>query len=828
MDYDALFRQAEAQALKETAKGAQNNTPPVVTDNTQSLEKLPDPPAWTTDNGINYEGLIEQAETQAKQEEMTANQSQDDGFWPSVSAGDVVDKTVDFGKSLYKAFTGEDKIVPKTEQMKPWQQLPEFNDFSNILKNLGVGVSTMAASNDEIAQIFKESYPGVTVSQDEKGNHIFKSGLDGEQYAVKPGFRWNDLLRLGGTAAMFAPSSKALGAPTVMKEIAAGMGTAGAIEAAQYGLGGEFNPEDVAFEAAFPLAGKYAKTAVKKLFGKADLPGSQTVGQSEDVIRGVDNMPSSQTGGNFQESVIGMPEGAGVEIPDVPYTAGAFQEGIVKKAEKATKGSDEAVAEFAEAVSPDQEMIDSAKRWGIENHLQPDHVSSDFTFKEISQLEKSQKGSVSRTKEVDGLTAIGEKAKLFLEDMKATDDLGALSTDIKDVLINDIETLKGKATKKYNQIASSVPKGERVNIDNVKSYFDEAILEAGSPEELRGMKAKWYGDLVKDKNPTYHTLDGIRRDIGAKMGQRQVFSTDEQRILGELYGRVTRDQEAALGNISKDLIKDWDIAKGFIQKSKGIESDAKSLFGKKMEDSLVNKLIASNKSLSKTDETKLIKMIKAIPKEKRQDFVSSSLLQSFGNATENGVLNYRTFPQWYENMSKSNAGKSAIMSNLPKGSAKKLDDLYKVTDGIRQSVIKYTGTGASLQGHYKNIDSLFGKVISAITDGAKVGSPAAAGFYLGGVPGAIIGGLTGVAMSVRSQGKKSIQDQVFDFTTSPEFKNVLFNMPAPAAKQEGGIKRLLKSKTMKDFVKSTNIKDPEQWIKNAIRQDRTDDQPEEK
>ena len=154
-----------------------------------------------------------------------------------------------------EAITGESRRTETTESLPDWVGLPEFNGMS--LSALKASLGTMTAGPDEIAQILQANFPDVQTRQDEKGNYIFKSAEDGNEYALKPGFRPSDIPRaiFGGLA--FTPAGRATNITGA--GLAAGATEAG-IQATQAGTGGSFDPGQIAASsvggAAVPAIGK--------------------------------------------------------------------------------------------------------------------------------------------------------------------------------------------------------------------------------------------------------------------------------------------------------------------------------------------------------------------------------------------------------------------------------------------------------------------------------------------------------------------------------------------------------------------------------------------
>lgn len=168
------------------------------------------------------------------------------------------DATEDMGfvASAIEAVTGEERSTAETQSLPDWTTMPELNQLST--SSAAASLGTMFTSPEESVKIIQSNYPGVQVRQDEKGNFIMRSE-NGQEYAIKPGFRWSDVPRVAGGILAFIPSA---GAKTVAGAAGSAGLTQGIIEATQAATGGTYNPEEVAMATGFGAGGKYLEQIV--------------------------------------------------------------------------------------------------------------------------------------------------------------------------------------------------------------------------------------------------------------------------------------------------------------------------------------------------------------------------------------------------------------------------------------------------------------------------------------------------------------------------------------------------------------------------------------
>lgn len=141
--------------------------------------------------------------------------------------------------------TGNDRKTETTESLPDWAGMPELNQLS--LASAKTGLGTLLSSPEETAQIIKSNFPQAQIKQDEKGNFVITSSVDGKDYAIKPGFRVSDIPRALGALAAFTPAGRATTIPRMAGATAA---TQGVIEGTQAATGGTFNPAEVAIAGA--------------------------------------------------------------------------------------------------------------------------------------------------------------------------------------------------------------------------------------------------------------------------------------------------------------------------------------------------------------------------------------------------------------------------------------------------------------------------------------------------------------------------------------------------------------------------------------------------
>lgn len=161
-----------------------------------------------------------------------------------------------FFEGIVETVTGAERSTPEIEALPEWTTMPELNELS--LAGARTGIGTMFTGPEESVQIIQANYPGVQVRQDSKGNYILRS-QNGQEYAIKPGFRWSDVPRAIGGILAFTPAGRA----TTIAGAAGGSAlTQAGIEATQAAAGGQFDTGEIAIAGGFGAGGKVIEQAL--------------------------------------------------------------------------------------------------------------------------------------------------------------------------------------------------------------------------------------------------------------------------------------------------------------------------------------------------------------------------------------------------------------------------------------------------------------------------------------------------------------------------------------------------------------------------------------
>jgi hypothetical protein len=759
----------------------------------------------------------------------------------------LIDTLAAIPGQVKEAITGDQRHTAETDALPDWAGMPELNSFS--LASAKTGLGTLLSNPQETVQIIKSNFPGVQVKQDDKGNYLLRSSIDGKDYAIKPGFQVSDIPRAAGAVAAFTPAGRAT---SILGAGAAAAGTQAIIEASQAATGGEFNKGEVAMAGGMGAAVPAVVNAARAVVQPAKTILNRVRGTPDPVATAIETPAAAPA-----NPLAAVPEApATAEV--APAAAAAAPEAVVpnaatmpaadlaqtarKAAEGGIFGGNRATKVLAEQAAPDAKVVDAAKRLGIEDYLQPDHVTTNQAYRELAQAVKSIPGSEARAAELTGLEQVAQRADKLIEDIGGTHDVSTLNTNVKRTLQDSHDQLFKKAGALYDEIRATIPAKSEAPADNVLamikgraddlggvknlSPMEKMILSKLSPAKetikevipgLPGGQPARVRSVQVERAPNYALLDDVRRDLtAAKYKSQGPFKDSDERLITMLEGALRKDQEAAAA--SHGMADTWNLAQATSQTYKGIQDDLRALFGKNLDESLVGDLSRAVKSLPAGDPSNFIRLVKAIPEGMRQDVTASGLNTAFGKSARNGQLNFSTYANWYEGLLRNKQAHTALMANLPLSARKQLSDLYRVSRGISSATRERITTGRinAVKDELKPAENLMGRLY----DAARRSSTAVAvGTVVGHVP--VIGPAMQIAItSALTTGAKSNAIKAVDsLITSHEFTQLAKQAGKPGEK--AATLRLVHSKNFTRFVhavgKPRELGNREKWVLQAMQ-----------
>lgn len=498
--------------------------------------------------------------------------------------------------------------------------------------------------------------------------------------------------------------------------------------------------------------------------------------------------------------------------------------------------------ELAVETMPDAETVEAAKRLGISEHLQPDHVTTSQSYRELSQAIKSFPGSELRAQEIEGLKNVANRANKIIEDAAGTKDISELSANVKNEMAATQQSLENEANKMYKSLRERMPANADAPADNVLAFISKRAEELGGVKNLSPMEKMIYtklkpktktvteadpimagsGEAVAQKvvsaPPSYALLDDVRRDLTAARVKKQgVFKDADTGLIKVLESKLKDDQGAVLARYG--LQDDFSLAQKTVALRKSLEDDMTSLFGKELQGNIVSNLQSGVKGLAKGDTQKLEQILKSVPENMRENVATSGLSYAFGkNAAD---VNFNSYANWYEGLKANKQAFDMLSKYISPDAMKNLDDFYKVSNGIRLASRERIQTGRLnvVKDSLKDADTAIGKIYESAKGVAGKAIVAEIASSSLGAPGA---GLASGITAALVKEKVPLQKAADKLMASDEFKNAvkaISNGAAKDAKKSSVISKVIESTPeWKEFFAKLPKEDQEQILKTSVVQ----------
>ena len=624
--------------------------------------------------------------------------------------------------------------------VKPWQIL------SGRAMKAGLG-GLLTGDPAEIEQMIAANYPEA------------EFGLIGEQKAVRfPSGDYFlqperidplDIARFGVDVAAFTPAGRVIG--TGAKQLAKGAAVAGltqtGMQATEAAVGGEFDPEDVAIEAAMQGGMQVGAPVVKAAAGKVKEAVSPLITKI---------LSKFKTG----ESA-------------APYED-------VAKALSTEKN-------IMPEILADPEVLKAADDLGI--NVNPSVYSTSDIYREMENGLKAMPGSKLSVNEKETVRELSKKADELIVEWAGTTDKSAISADFSERMLSTVKQMEDEASVLYQSFDDVIPKSLKIKPQSTIDFIEDQISVLGGIDNLDPKVAKIYrqitggkGDVFArqeykgmglrqsaDINPTYSLLDKLRRDIGSALKGQGPFKDASQNDLKSLYGTLTDDtlKGAELFGLGDEAA----IAKDLVKRRKALEESLQGALGKDLSKSLMAELSAGVKQLQQGKTGQFNKVMNSIPAEDKQQVAISALNDIFaGSATKAKQFSLEGFVGSYDALQRNPRAASKLWDLVPPEAKARVDAIYKVSKGLVEANKKdLNNPSGSARAIISAMDAPNGIINKLFKVGGQMSAGAAATApFDAGVTGAGFG-----LMNALRNSKTKATEAATDMLTSPGFQEAM-------------------------------------------------------
>lgn len=741
-----------------------------------------------------------------------------------------------FFAGMVESVTGTQRATPETQALPEWTSMPELNQMS--VASFKTALGTLVSNPKETVQILQSNFPGVQVRQDAKGNFLLRSSVDGQEYAIPPGFSMGDIPRALGGILSFTPAGRAR---TVAGAGLAGAGTQAVIEGTQAGTGGTFDTKEVALAGVTGAGGQLAaqqlpkvvqavKQVVKPKPAPAPAAATAAAPAAQPVVQTADQAVPPPAG-TVPPAAPEVPPVATAAAPAAQTTTEAFEEvgDLVRRASGKGLGSQSARDRLAELAAVNPEAKAAADRLGLE--LPFDVFSDNPQIRAAVGLTRSAAGSEAEAAWRTTVSKAVDKADDVIKQFDATFVEGAVapgvvSQKVRDSLTKTRSELSNQAGAIYKRVDEAVPKQSIVTMPKLQETLDTIITEVGegglSAQEKKLLK------MIQDGDVTYGRLMREKNLIGqAVAGKDSPYGNMEAGALKRLYAALADDQLGAVGEIGGEALRqELRGANLLYAKERALGKRIINAFGEDVEGSIASKMRLAITSAAKGDSADFMKLMKLVPEDLRKETVATALasVTRSGRGAERGAFGFSEFADLYPKLRANAPIYKQVVDALGPEAHKTMRDLYEVSKRITEARANVLTTGKANQALVESMkaEGLVSKVMESTT-GKVVTTGVAA---MGGGP--IAAAATTGVMSALSSGKKDAVEAAGKLFASDEFQKLAIEAATKGDASKEAIKRLSMSQSFMNFAKAANLpRDPgklEQWIVNALQTERQFDQ----
>jgi hypothetical protein len=463
---------------------------------------------------------------------------------------------------------------------------------------------------------------------------------------------------------------------------------------------------------------------------------------------------------------------------------------ITETTAKALQGSRKAEKALAEAAAGEAEIGgvrvgEAAKKLGIERGEVPQEIlSGSPEFQALIKEGAATGESLLAKRQNEFLTRVADKSREILQKAGSSEDLGALSDDIKDTILKESQKYQADENALFSQLSQKPIVRTIHKPTNTLQEVETALIDAGipqstldkiklgqklSPQELNEFNPKFaslspitkniFKTIYEDQKPTINTINQARKKLGDWLaGEKGEFSNATRGEVKKFYGLLSDDYDAALSAFP-ELEGVRQQAFALTKARKAHEENVVNLFGKELSDSLVPKVSRAIGAAAKGDSDKIKNILSAVPEDQRAEVIATGIQNI---VSKEGKFDAQKFTQWYNSLKGSknepSAAYNALFDQLPPEAKSNFDNLNVLNQSIEKAT-KQTEKVGDINEQIK-MNQKIGSTLWSIMKGLTAGYAAnALGKQLGLDPQFVIAMSTAIGGGVLYQSAKKGQRQ---------------------------------------------------------------------
>jgi hypothetical protein len=489
-------------------------------------------------------------------------------------------------------------------------------------------------------------------------------------------------------------------------------------------------------------------------------------------------------------------------------------------------GAKRAADILAEQAAPSPEIVQAARRLGIEEYVQPDHVTTNEAYRQIVATIKSNPQSAVAIAEARDLPRVAERATKLIDELGGSADVSVTSQNLKNSMQREVDRMDGQAQKLYSEAERLIGRRMEVQAPNTFAIVDDLRSAMGGDAQMRNAlpreAAKFLRPIMNDEPLTYGYLDLFRKNVGRAINQKSGVLKDlDEGQLKQFYSALITDQQNATRNIGPEAFYTFQAAQYAHRLKSGVLDDMVALFGRNLDRSIASageaSLSGAMRAAGAGDASRITRFLQNVPEDMRQEVVASGLATVFRREATRGDFSFGEYTKWYEGLRRNRQAYTAVMSNLPLSARKQLEALYRVSNGVFLAGQRKIRTGAlnTIKQEMMGADGLMENLYS-LAKRSAVGVPAEAAASSIGLPGA---GLAAGLASALTKGKPRSLEAIDELLVSPQFEKLL--TAQGMAEQKAAARALASSPRFEAVMRATKqrmtLSERERWIIQSMQ-----------
>ena len=421
---------------------------------------------------------------------------------------------------------------------------------------------------------------------------------------------------------------------------------------------------------------------------------------------------------------------------------------ITETTAKALQGSKKAEKALAEAAAGEAEIGgvkvgEAAKGLGFERGEVPqEFLSGSAEFQGLIKQGVASPESLLAKRQNEFLTKVSDKSRQILQKAGSSEDLSALSDDIKDTILKESQKYQADENALFSQLSQKPIVRTIHKPTNTLQEVETALIDAGipqstldkiklgqklSPQELNEFNPKFaslspitkniFKTIYEDQKPTINTINQARKKLGDWLaGEKGEFSNATRGEVKKFYGLLSDDYDSALSAFPQlEGVRQQAFA--LTKARKAHEENVVKLFGKELSDSLAPKISGAIGAAAKGDANKIKNILSAIPEDQRSEVIATGIQNL---TSKQGEFDIQKFTQWYNSLKDQKSAYNALFDQLPPEAKSNFDNLNVLSQSIENATKRTAKVGdinEQIKANQKIGTSLWG-IMKGLTVGA--------------------------------------------------------------------------------------------------------------